>query len=90
MSSAVRPMALSPDERYVYFQVSFFHGFVEYDFKQDRVTRVAKLPISEESRDLPREAYLLDSAHHGIAMNGDGDEALRRRDDVRLRGDRLA
>jgi YVTN family beta-propeller protein len=72
MSSAVRPMALSPDERFVYFQVSFFHGFVEYDFKTDRVTRVAELPVADEIKDLPREQYLLDSAHHGIAMNGKG------------------
>jgi DNA-binding beta-propeller fold protein YncE len=69
MSSAVRPMALSPDETKVYFQVSFFHGFVEYDFAQDRVTRVAELPkLTQE----PRENYLLDSAHHGIAMNEGG------------------
>ncbi len=72
MSSAVRPMALSPNERYVYFQVSFFHGFVEYDFKTDSVKRVARLPIAEEIQDLPEEQYLLDSAHHGIAMNGAG------------------
>ena len=70
MSSAVRPMALSPDETKVYFQVSFFHGFVEYDFAQDRVTRVANLP--NEVPNMPREEYLLDSAHHGIAMNPEG------------------
>jgi DNA-binding beta-propeller fold protein YncE len=70
MSSAVRPMALSPDERFLYFQVSFFHGFVEYDFDQDRVTRVAELPNLVP--DMPREQYLLDSAHHGIAMNPEG------------------
>jgi DNA-binding beta-propeller fold protein YncE len=70
MSSAVRPMALSPDERFVYFQVSFFHGFVEYDFATDRVTRVADLPNLVP--DVPREQYLLDSAHHGIAMNPEG------------------
>jgi YVTN family beta-propeller protein len=70
MSSAVRPMALSPDERYVYFQVSFFHGFVEYDLAQDRVLRVANLPNLVP--EIPREQYLLDSAHHGIAMNHDG------------------
>jgi len=67
MSSAVRPMALTSDERKVYFQVSFFHGFVEYDFAQDRVTRVANLP--NEVPNMPREEYLLDSAHHGIAIN---------------------
>jgi hypothetical protein len=72
MSSAVRPMALSPDERFVYFQVSFFHGFVEYDLAQDRVTRVANLP--NEIPNVPREEYLLDSAHHGIAINHDGDK----------------
>jgi DNA-binding beta-propeller fold protein YncE len=70
MSSAVRPMALSPDETRVYFQVSFFHGFVEYDFNQDRVTRVANLPNLVP--EIPREQYLLDSAHHGIAMNPTG------------------
>jgi DNA-binding beta-propeller fold protein YncE len=70
MSNAVRPMALSPDENFMYFQVSFFHGFAEYDFQQDRITRVADLPnLVPET---PREEYLLDSAHHGIAMNGAG------------------
>jgi DNA-binding beta-propeller fold protein YncE len=70
MSAAVRPMALSPDERFVYFQVSFFHGFVEYDLLEDRVTRVANLPNLVP--EMPREQYLLDSAHHGIAMNRAG------------------
>jgi hypothetical protein len=72
MSGAVRPMALSPDERYLYFQVSFFHGFVEYDLQQDRVLRLAHLPESDEAKQKRRDEYLLDSAHHGLAMNPSG------------------
>jgi len=90
-SSAVRPVALSPDERFLYAQVSFHHGFVEYDLQAEdptgggdytlggipepatgKVTRVAYLPISEEAQQLTREQYVLDSAHHGIAMNEAG------------------
>jgi YVTN family beta-propeller protein len=72
MSGAVRPMALAPDERFLYFQVSFFHGFVEYDLQEDRVLRLAHLPLSEEAAAMRREQYLLDSAHHGLAMNPEG------------------
>lgn len=72
MSSAVRPMALSPDERYLYFQVSFFHGFVEYDLKLDKVLGILPLPLSEKAQGMSREEYLLDSAHHGLAMNPSG------------------
>jgi DNA-binding beta-propeller fold protein YncE len=72
MSSAVRPMALAPDEKTVYFQLSFLHGFVEYDLVNDRVLRVAQLPLSDEAAQKRRDEYLLDSAHHGLAINPQG------------------
>ena len=69
VSAAVRPMALAPDERAAYLQLSFLHGFVEFDLEHERVLRVARLPVSAAAKGLPREAYELDSAHHGIALN---------------------
>jgi len=65
-------MALSPDERWLYFQVSFFHGFVEFDLDKEKVTRIAHLPLSDAAKKLSREDYLLDSAHHGLAINPQG------------------
>src|SRR5215210_2905552 len=69
-SSAVRPMAIAPDEKKVYMQLSFFHGFVEYDLERDKVTRVKNLP--DYTNGMPREQYLLDSAHHGLSINPEG------------------
>jgi DNA-binding beta-propeller fold protein YncE len=71
MSAAVRPMAITPDERYVYFQVSFFFGIVQYDLRTDKVVAVLKLPLGD-AQGLDRRQYLLDSAHHGLAMNPRG------------------
>jgi YVTN family beta-propeller protein len=72
LSGAVRPMAIHPDERRVFFQVSFFHGYVEFDLEAGEVVDVVELPISDEAAATPREQYLLDSAHHGLGIDPAG------------------
>jgi YVTN family beta-propeller protein len=85
MSSAVRPMAVAPDERFVYLQVSFFHGFVEFDTQapdadpaqtyagEPAVGAVRRVvPLPDRTNGMPREQYVLDSAHHGLAIDQAG------------------
>ena len=40
MSAAVRPMAITSNERKAFLQVSFFHGVVSYDLRKEKVMRV--------------------------------------------------
>ncbi|SEG75266.1 hypothetical protein SAMN04489712_1117 [Thermomonospora echinospora] len=71
MSDAVRPVAFTPDESTLYFQVSFFNGFFEYDVAADRITRMKTLPENPATDD-DRTTFVNDSRHHGMSMNPAG------------------
>jgi DNA-binding beta-propeller fold protein YncE len=70
-SDAVRPAVFSPDESKLYFQVSFFNGFFEYDLATDKITRTKTLPKNPATSD-DRASYVNDSRHHGLSMSPDG------------------
>ena len=71
LSDAVRPAVFTPDESKLYFQVSFFNGFLEYDIATDRITRVKTLPMNPDTNP-DRTTWVNDSRHHGMSMSPDG------------------
>ena len=71
LSDAVRPAVFTPDETKLYFQVSFFNGFAEYDVATDKITRIKTLPKNPATSD-DRTTYVNDSRHHGLSMSPDG------------------
>ncbi|GAA4804224.1 YncE family protein [Nocardioides caeni] len=89
MSSAVRPVAVHPDGRHLFLQVSFLHGYVVFDTEAADLNGTSDYTLGGEPEPstgavtdvveldnrvptMPREAYVNDSAHHGIAISADG------------------
>jgi YVTN family beta-propeller protein len=68
----VRPFVITPDQKTAYIQLSFLSGFVEYDLTAGKILRTINLPLSDDAKKMKREDYPNDSAHHGLAMSGDG------------------
>ncbi|MFI5707586.1 YncE family protein [Kribbella sp. NPDC051620] len=71
LSDSVRPVAFTPDESKLYFQVSFFNGLIEYDVATDKITRIKTLPKNPATTE-DRTKWVNDSRHHGLSMSPDG------------------
>ena len=80
MSSAVRPMAITSNERKAFLQVSFFHGVVSYDLKKEKVKRVTRLPNLDPERPSRAVPPRLGAPRHRACRQRQA--PLHRRDDV--------
>jgi hypothetical protein len=68
----IRPAVVTPDEKTMYAQLSYLNGFVEYDLVAGRITRTVTMPFSPAGAALRPDSYPNNSAHHGMALSGDG------------------
>jgi DNA-binding beta-propeller fold protein YncE len=68
----IRPSVFTPDEKIMYAQLSYLNGFIEYDLVQGRILRTVELPFSPQGAAMRPDDYPQNSAHHGLALSGDG------------------
>lgn len=68
----IRPAVITPDEKTMYAQLSYLNGFVEYNLVTGQITRTVTMPFSPAGAALSPDDYPLNSAHHGMALSGDG------------------
>jgi YVTN family beta-propeller protein len=73
-AEGIRPAVITSDEKLMYAQLSFLNGLVEYDLTSGTIARTLEEPRSAFARaNYPtRDDYPHDSAHHGLALSGDG------------------
>jgi DNA-binding beta-propeller fold protein YncE len=70
----VRPTVITPDEHLAYIQLSYLNGVVKYDLDAGQIIATSDQPLSPFAvANYPsRDVYPHDSAHHGLALSGDG------------------
>jgi YVTN family beta-propeller protein len=56
----------------MYTELSYLNGFVEFDLTTGKITRTVNMPFSADAQNLNPDNYPLNSAHHGLALSGDG------------------
>ncbi len=71
-SEGIRPAVFTPDGKTMYAQLSYLNGFIQYDLTTGTITRTVHMPYSAAGQALSPDSYPNNSAHHGMAMSGDG------------------
>jgi DNA-binding beta-propeller fold protein YncE len=68
----IRPSVITPDGKTMYAQLSYLNGFVKYDLTTGKIVKTVNMPFSTAGKALKPDDYPQNSAHHGMAVSGDG------------------
>jgi YVTN family beta-propeller protein len=70
----IRPAIITPDEKTMYAELSYLNGFIEYDLTTGKTVRTVEMPYSDKAKALDPDNYPLNSAFHGMSINGTKDK----------------
>ncbi|HEX2679338.1 MAG TPA: hypothetical protein VHM19_21955 [Polyangiales bacterium] len=70
----IRPNVITPDESILYTQLSYLNGVIKYDLNASKELARSDQPLSAFAMQTYAnyDEYPHDSAHHGLALSGDG------------------
>lgn len=68
----VRPFVIAPDGTTMYADLSYLNGFIKYDLNTSTTLATVQQPYSAAAATESPDSYPQNSAHHGIALSGDG------------------
>jgi DNA-binding beta-propeller fold protein YncE len=68
----IRPNEIAPDGHTFYADLSYLNGFVKYDLNTSQIVNTVHMPFASGGTTLSPDNYPKNSAHHGLALSGDG------------------
>jgi YVTN family beta-propeller protein len=68
----LRPFVIAPDGTTMYAELSYLNGFIKYDLNTSQTLATIQQPYSTTAASKTYDQYPQNSAHHGIALSGDG------------------
>jgi len=68
----LRPFVIAPDGTTMYADLSYLNGFIKYDLNTSQTLATVNQPFSASAAAESKDSYPQNSAHHGIALSGDG------------------